>query len=42
MQEESGEIMIGLKVYWSQLNMYFTGDGAVKDEDGYFMVLGGI
>ena len=27
-------------VYWSQLDTYFTGDGAVKDKDGYFMVLG--
>lgn len=30
------------EVYWSQLDSYFTGDGAIKDEDGYMMVLGRI
>ncbi len=29
--------------YWSQLpGMYFTGDGARKDEDGYFWIMGRI
>ena len=27
-------------VYWSKFETYFAGDGAVKDEDGYIMVLG--
>lgn len=27
-------------VYWSQFDTYFAGDGAVKDRDGYFKVLG--
>jgi acyl-coenzyme A synthetase/AMP-(fatty) acid ligase len=27
--------------YWSQLpGIYFTGDGARRDEDGYFWVMG--
>ncbi|HSQ66773.1 MAG TPA: acetate--CoA ligase [Polyangiaceae bacterium] len=31
------------QAYWSQLpNMYFTGDGARRDEDGYFWVVGRI
>ena len=30
-----------LKQYWSQIpGMYFTGDGARKDEDGYFWLMG--
>mmetsp|Transcript_15677 Transcript_15677/g.25881 ORF Transcript_15677/g.25881 Transcript_15677/m.25881 type:complete len:770 (+) Transcript_15677:49-2358(+) len=28
------------KTYWSRFNTYFAGDGAAKDDDGYFMVLG--
>ena len=29
--------------YWSQIpGMYFTGDGARKDEDGYFWIMGRI
>jgi acetyl-CoA synthetase len=29
------------KVYWSKWkNIYFTGDGAKRDEDGYFWILG--
>ncbi|RAP31631.1 acetate--CoA ligase [Candidatus Marinamargulisbacteria bacterium SCGC AG-343-D04] len=28
------------EVYWSQLDSYFTGDGAIRDKDGYIMVLG--
>jgi acetyl-CoA synthetase len=32
-----------LKTYWDALpNVYFTGDGARKDEDGYFWVVGRI
>ena len=27
-------------VYWSKFDTYFAGDGATKDEDGYYMVLG--
>ena len=27
-------------VYWSTFNTYFAGDGAKRDADGYFMVLG--
>ncbi len=31
------------QAYWSQLpNMYFTGDGARRDQDGYFWVVGRI
>jgi acetyl-CoA synthetase len=30
-----------LKQYWSEIpNIYFTGDGARKDKDGYFWVMG--
>ena len=30
-----------VKKYWSQIpGMYFTGDGARKDEDGYFWIMG--
>ncbi len=30
-----------VKQYWSRFpNMYFTGDGAKRDEDGYFWILG--
>ncbi len=29
-------------VYWEQFDTYFTGDGAVKDNQQYFMVLGRI
>jgi acetyl-CoA synthetase len=28
------------EVYWSKFDTYFAGDGAVKDKDGYIMVLG--
>jgi len=28
------------EVYWSKFDTYFAGDGAVKGDDGYFMVLG--
>ena len=29
--------------YWSQIpGMYFTGDGARKDKDGYFWIMGRI
>ncbi len=28
------------EVYWSRFNTYFAGDGAVKDTDGYYRVLG--
>jgi acetyl-CoA synthetase len=32
-----------LKQYWSQIpGMYFTGDGARRDKDGYFWILGRI
>jgi len=31
-----------VKQYWSQIpGMYFTGDGARKDKDGYFWIMGG-
>ena len=30
-----------VKNYWSQIpGMYFTGDGARKDKDGYFWIMG--
>jgi len=30
-----------IETYWSQYkNVYFTGDGAKKDEDGYFWIMG--
>ena len=30
-----------VKNYWSQIpGMYFTGDGARKDQDGYFWIMG--
>ncbi len=28
------------EVYWSKFDTYFAGDGATKDADGYYMVLG--
>ena len=28
------------EVYWSKFDTYFCGDAAVKDKDGYFMVIG--
>ena len=28
------------EVYWHKFNTYFAGDGATKDEDGYYMILG--
>jgi len=28
------------EVYWSRFETYFAGDGAIKDEDGYYKVLG--
>jgi acetyl-CoA synthetase len=28
------------EVYWSKFESYFCGDAAVKDKDGYFMVIG--